>query len=115
MSKKILQVLATHQVAQMYINHHAYRDELVNEVNAWMRKMINKHDPAGVFEVGCMLSVASMHVSNVVGNLRYGHVFSLIFEDAEAPREEWKHEEIFLRVSEVGQIVEICPIWPTVH
>lgn len=101
--------------AHMYIQHHLDNDLLVEEFNHWCRKQMTRFDPCDILRM--TVSLTTMAMVDIPGFTcsQMGHVVSLIFEEPGLPVEEYKRAELFLRVSETGQIVELCQCKPTIH
>lgn len=110
-----MQVLAMHLAAHNYIERHTERQEILSALRVWGQQALQKHDPTDELSMGVILMTATnVSIANT-SNPQFGHIFSLVFEDEKIPKEKWKHEDIFLRVSETGQIVELCQLHPTLH
>lgn len=108
--------LAMDAMAQMYVQDHIDQALLFQQFNAWCRKQYFKQDDCDIAEA-VTVSITARGWLEVPGyaNPQYGHLFTMTFEEASVPPEEYKKSQLFLRTSETGKIVELCQFQPTLH
>ena len=101
--------------AYTYLFNNAETELLGEKINGWYHQQLFQHDPCHTAEIAISLTEATnLEVPGFAGP-QYGHVLIMVFGDEVDGRVKTHVSELFLRVSERGVIVEICPFRPTVH
>lgn len=98
-------------VARVYIANNVESELLDNEFGAWYYKQLQRYDPCNLSEISVALTEARRFEVAGFMTLQYGHVLIMTFETGS----DTHVSEIFLRLSERNQIVEILPFRQTVH
>ncbi|BDD79712.1 hypothetical protein [Burkholderia phage FLC9] len=107
--------IAFDYVARVYVANHVETELLDDAFGAWYYKQLQRYDPCGLAEISVALTEARRFEVPGFGTPQYGHVFIVTFDNYEEKVVKTQVSEVFLRLSELGKIVELLPFRQTIH